>query len=207
MKSRLALFTALLITLGACSSTPKVSEVTVGPRLEQKEYASLVEKYTVSDKQYDGFYAKFEVYATLLNTDVQTAVLQKTMDTLQANSLTAQKEREKLFQENSNSTKVFLSFFTPTRRVNDLAKGNTLWKIYLEANGEKYEGKATKRSTPYEALVMMFPHHSRWAIPYDVTFPVPLSAVEKSDSYFIITSSLGSTRMKFPAVSGGGLTP
>lgn len=196
------LLSLLALTLTSCSSTPKESEAVVGPRLSQREYAQLIERNTSGDKKYDGFYAVFEVYATLMNSDVQTAVLQKTTDTLQWSAQTAQKEREKLFQENSNSTKVFLSFFTPTRRINDLAKGNSLWKIYLETNGEKYEGRVTKRNTPFEALSIMFPHHSRWAIAYDVSFPVPLSAVEKSESYFIITSSLGSARLKFNPVSG-----
>lgn len=200
-----------VVFLTACSTTPKSSEVSVGPRLSQGEYAKLIEKYSAQDKKYDGFYNIFEAYATLLNTDVQTAVLQKTTDAMQWDARTAQKEREKIFQENSNSTKVFLSFFTPTRRLNDLQKGNTMWKVYLETGGEKYEGKATKKSIPLEALQLMYPYHTRWAIGYDITFPIPLSAVEKNESFLVITSSLGATRLRFAPVedaitSSGGFT-
>lgn len=186
----------------SCSNAPKESEVEVGPRMKQDEYSMLIDKYTAKDKQYDGFYNKFEAYATILNTDVQTAVLQKSTDAMQWDSQNAQKERDKMFQENSNSTKVFLSFFTPNRRINDLQKGNTMWKIYLEAHGEKYEGKAVKKSMPLEALQLMYPYHTRWNIGYDLTFPIPLSAIEKGESYLVITSSIGSTKLKFAPVKG-----
>ncbi|MEK6554754.1 MAG: hypothetical protein AABZ31_05915 [Bdellovibrionota bacterium] len=188
---------ASAVSTVGCSSAEKNHETEVGPRMSDLEYRIMVEKNTKTAQKYEGFYNTLEVRSTFINSDVQAAILQKQSEILQWDSKTAQAAREKMFQENSNSTKFFVSFFVPTRRLNDLHKPNTIWKIYLEANGEKYEGKATKRTEPLEALQALFPAHSRWAIPYDVTFSVPLSAVDKSNVKLTFTSSVAQAELNF----------
>lgn len=185
---------------GAGCASSRVADGDVGPRLSDGAYRKLFDKHSRDDRQYSGFQNTLEVHATFLNSDIQTAVLQRDADTLLWDSRTAQSEREKIFQQNSNATKFFLSFFVPTPRLNDLAKPNSVWKIYLEANGERYQGKAEKIKRPLEAILASYPTHTRWGQPYEVTFPVPLSVVENYPVKFIITGGIASSILQFDAV-------
>lgn len=199
MINKIALVLAFAFT-AACASAPK-SDSDVGPRLDDIAYRALFEKNSRNDQQYNGFQNTLEIHATFLNSDIQTVILQKNADNLQWDSKTAQQEREKLFQQNSNSTKFFVSFFVPTPRLNDLNKPNSIWKIILEANGEKYPGKAERMKRPLETLQATYPTHTRWGVPYEVTFPVPLSMVENGEVKLIITSNIAASNLKFAPVS------
>lgn len=187
-----------LISAG-CSTTDVKSDANVGPRLTDVEYRTQIEKNTRAEQTYQGFYNTLDVRVVFINSDVQTAILQKTADALQWDMTTAQAEREKMFQENSNSTKFFMSLYVPTRRLNNLEKPNTIWKVYLEYNGEKFEGRVKKKKEPFEALQATFPAHTRWAFPYEVTFDTPLGAVEGQELKFTITSSVAQATLTFPA--------
>lgn len=194
----LLLAVSVLFTQGC--ATANHSEADVGPRLDDGAYRRLFDKNSRDDRKYSGFQNTLEVHATFLNSDIQTAVLQRDADTMLWDSATAQAEREKIFQQNSNSTKFFLSFFVPVPRLNDLAKPNSVWKIYLEANGERYPGKAEKIKRPLEAIIATYPTHTRWGQPYEITFPVPLSMVESHPVKFIVTGGVASSVLQFDAV-------
>jgi hypothetical protein len=185
-----------MLTLSCASTQPQSSNV-VGMQMSQSQYENLIDKHTQRAQKYDGFYNKFEVFATFLNTEVQTAILQRRSDVYQWDMTQAQKEREKMFQENSTETRFAVSFFVPSARLNDLHKGASIWKLYIETNGQRYEGKATRRNGKLEDLQAIYPYHNRWSIPYDVVFKVPLSAVEQSPVKFIITSSQGSATFDY----------
>jgi hypothetical protein len=195
----IALTTALLLSLivagTGCQSANRGADA--GPRLGDHDYGSLLAKHTRHDASYEGFYNKFELHVLFLNTQVQTAILQKRSDTLVWDTATAQRERERVFQENATQTRFFMSFFSPAYRVNDLHKGTSIWKIYLEVDGKRYEGKVVKSKAKLEELQATYPFHTRWGLPLEVTFSVPLSGVEKSNPVFILTSSQGSSRLKF----------
>jgi hypothetical protein len=165
--------------------------------LDEKAYSDLIMRNTRHDIQYDGFYNKFEIYATFLNTQTQSAILQKNSDVYQWDTAEAQKQREKVFQENSTETRFAVSFFVPSVRLNDLHKGSSIWKIYLETNGQRYEGKTTRRNGKLEDIQATFPYHNRWSVPYEVVFKVPLTAVEQGPVHFILTSSQGTTKFEY----------
>jgi hypothetical protein len=120
----------------------------------------LIEKYTRHDLQYDGVYNRFEAYATFLNSDTQATILQKRSDVLEWDQAQAQKERERLFQENATQTKFFLSFFVPSVKLNDLHKGTSIWKLYLEAGGKRYEGKVMKHNGKVEDINSIYPYRA-----------------------------------------------
>lgn len=189
---------ALLFSLFqiSCASTTK-SGADVGGRMSDGEYESLIKKNTRHDLQYDGFYNKFEVHATFINTEVQTALLQKMSDTFSWKEFEAQKERDKMFQENAKQTKFALSFFVPSVRLNDLHKGTSIWKIYLEVDGERYDGRTTRRNGKLEDIQAQLPYHNRWSVPYDVAFNIPLSGVEGKSITLVITSSQGTSRLSY----------
>ncbi len=200
------LFVCLLMQLG-CANKPTATaggDAGADPmaseaELDARGYNDLILRNTRHDQQYDGVYNKFEVYATFLNSRVQTAVLKKKGEAFQWSAKQLQTEREKLFQENSTQTKFALSFYVPSVRLNDLNKGSSIWKVYLEAGGQRYEGKASRRTTKLEDIISMFPYHNRWSTAYELVFTVPLSGVEVPGQpvTFIITSMQGTISLKY----------
>lgn len=190
-----------LFLLTSCASGDKsegtIAAGDVGPKLSERKYGNLIGAHTRSNQKYEGFYNKFEASVTFLNSDVQTYILQRKNDVLQWDQPTAQKERERLFQENSTETRFALSLYTPSPRLNDLHKGSSIWKVYLEANGQRYTGRAQKRNGKLEDLQAIFPYHNRWSVPYDIIFPVPLSATESGAVKLILTSSQGTAEFEF----------
>ncbi|MCB0351229.1 MAG: hypothetical protein KDD38_08605 [Bdellovibrionales bacterium] len=187
--------TTTLLTL-ACSTTPKQG-AEISSRMDTSAYKNLIQENTRHAIDYEGFYNKFEIYATFINTDVQTAILQRRSDSLQWDTRKAQSEREKLFQESATQTHFAVSFYVPSVRLNDLHKGNSIWKIYLVSGGERYEGRATKQNGKLEDLLAIYPYHNRWSIAYEVTFNIPLSAVEGKPATLIITSTQGTAELQF----------
>lgn len=186
---------SLILATGCASGLKNGTEI--GSRLDEGTYKNLIMRNTRHDIQYDGFYNKFEIYATFLNTQTQSAILQKNSDVFQWDTAEAQKQREKVFQENSTETRFAISFFVPSVRLNDLHKGASIWKIYLEANGQRYEGKASRHNGKLEDIQATFPYHNRWSVPYEVVFKVPLTAVEQGPVRFILTSSQGTSKFDF----------
>jgi hypothetical protein len=195
---RMFLFSLIALPLVSCMSPTIKSGAPIGTALSDSEYSKLMSTNTEHKIEYDGFYNKFEVFVTYMNSDVQSAYLQRRSDVLQWDVKTAQTERDKMFQENSTQTKFSMSLFTPTSRLNDLHKGTSIWKLYLEVDGQRYEGKPSKRNIKLEDHIALFPQHNRWSTPYEIVFQNPLSISEKSDVKFIITSSQGSAEFTFP---------
>jgi hypothetical protein len=186
----------LLISLAiGCASTPKSDD-----QISESDYTSLVEEYTRGDRDYKGFYNSFEISMTLLNSPIQTAQVNRRSEYYQWSDTTKLSEREKVFQEMSSGTKVFISFFTPEREADDLDKMNTIWKIYLMSNGQRYQGAVKRVKTKSAELQVLYPGYSRFATPYMVTFNVPTASIEKTDAELTITGPVGTLTKKFPGL-------
>lgn len=186
----------LAVVLTACATaSPKGADI--GPRLDPAKYASILKVNTISEKKYDGFYQLYEAHVTFIDSEVQTAILQRKSDVYQWNQEMAQKEREKMFQENSNTTKFVMVFFSPRTRFTDLHKKSSVWKVYLDVNGQRYESEIKKVQGPYDAIQAIYPAHNRFSTTYEVEFKIPSSAVESADAAFILTSTLGTTQFNF----------
>jgi hypothetical protein len=189
---------SLISTFGILGCTHnEIQGAEVGTRLDASSYADIIKKYTQHDVRYEGMYNKFEIYATFINTEMQAAKLQKMSDIYQWDIKKAQSERERLFQENSSETKFVISFYVPTGRLNDLNKASSGWKLYLESNGQRYEGHAVRSGQKLEDIQALWPYHNRWSTSYEITFSVPMTAVEKSPVTFIITGSQGKSILKY----------
>ncbi|MGE0528975.1 MAG: hypothetical protein AB7G93_19115 [Bdellovibrionales bacterium] len=199
---RLLLSLSLLFVLSACAqkpvSAPESPAEAVAP-LPAEEYKGLIGKYTMGTDQYSGFYQTFQADVTILNTRVMTAVLRQRGAFLQWDTREYQREREKFLQEASAYSKFFLRFFSPEREYADLHKGKSIWKVYLEVGGSRFEGKVRKMDQKLVELQTLFPHVDRFSVAYEVTFNVPMTTVERSPSKVVLTSSLGAAEFKFPA--------
>lgn len=195
--SRIILIAALL-GLAACASTRSSSDNVI-QGLGEHEYASLIKKHTTRTNQYSGFYQTFQADMTMLTTEVQSAALKQRGQFLQWDQRQFQSERDKMVQEAAAYSKFFLRFYSPEHDYDDLNKGKTIWKVYLDYNGSRFEGKVKKLTEKYVELRTIYPYLDRFSTPYEVQFNVPMTTIESGDCKVVLTSSLGSAEFHFPA--------
>jgi hypothetical protein len=160
-------------------------------------YFSLTDKNTVNRKMYDGFNQTFEINATFLKTDLSRAQLDQRARIYQWNVDQYSKSKSELETSLSKETKIFFDFFVPERHQDDLNKIKTSWRIFLDAGGKRYEGKAEKFKTILADIQSLYPTHNRFFTPYMLTFPVPVSIIENGPSKLTITGPVGSTSIDF----------
>ncbi len=171
--------TILFLMLSACATTY------TNPNLKlaaESEYYSSLEEKTRKEKIYDGLYAKLEFTAVMLTTELSHLQVDQNARIYQWDLDRYSNEKSKVDSDLTKQTFVFLSFFTPERKNDDLHKPKTLWRVFLDANGKRYEGKVEKVKTLFAEVQTLYPAHNRWSTPYKITFPVPVSQIENSTS-------------------------
>ena len=168
--------------------------------IDESDYYSTVDKNARRKQVYDGFYATMDFSAVLLNTPTSRARVDQNARIYQWDSDKYKDEKAKAESNLAKQTEVFLSFYVPDRKNDDLNKTKTLWKIFLDANGKRYEGKAEKIKTVIAEVIAIYPQHNRWSTPYKVTFNVPTSYVEASPVKLTLTGPVGSASVDFDPV-------
>lgn len=193
---------AATLWLSACSSSKKNEPSAASPATvtSDSEYEAIIDRFTRMAQKYKGFYNLYEVHVTLQNSLVRSAMLQRLSEYQQWDPETLRQSREKMFQEMSTESSVTLSFFSPDKGHNDLDKGNSIWKVYLENQGKRYVGKIKKDKNKYVQLQTLFPHHTRFSTAYEVIFPVPMTSIENHPTSIVLSSSVGTSRFEFPAI-------
>lgn len=189
---RLIACATILLSLSCTSTNGTRDSATI-----EKDYLRVVERYSSGDKKYNGFYNRFEIHSTLLNTEVKLAQLERKADYYQWSDSLKLTEKEKVFQEMSTATQLFLSFFTPEKEADDLDKQNSIWRVYLVANGQRYQGEVRKMKGKLTELMVLYPIHNRFATAYSVSFNVSTQEVEKSNVEILITGPLGESKLAF----------
>lgn len=194
-------FPLLLITLSALtfSCATRLKTPTGVPDISISDYESAVTDRTQKIEVYDGFYNKLTVQATWLDSKLSDNALSYNARLSQWNEETYKEERAKKVNKNAESTEFFISFYTPERKHSDLVGSKNLWKIFLDVNGQRYQGKATKIKMLFSEVQALYPHHNRWSYPYIVTFPVATSLVENKDAVLTFTGAVGSAQLNFKA--------
>lgn len=191
------LLVSLLLLTAGCAHQPTVGPNQVQP-MGEGEYLSLLRKNTSRADKYSGFYQTFQADVTILTTEVQSSVLRQKAHFLQWDQKQYQQEREKSLQESNAYAKFFMRFYSPERDYDDLHKGKTIWKVFLEYSGTRFEGKVAKLSDKLIEVKTLFPNMDRFSTPYEITFNVPMTTIEQGTSKLILTSSLGSAEFSFP---------
>ena len=197
-----ALIFASLLTIAACSNKPTQLDQAVMPEKGgvpdvSQAYDTLIERYSDGDSKYSGFYNNFEYKATLQNSTVREAVLLKKANYYLWPADKVQTERQKLMKEMAEETEIFVSFFTPDRKNDNLSEEKAIWRVYLEAGGRRYQGKARKVKSLLAELQTLYPYHNRWTTPYELKFAIPTSVIETQESTLTITGPLGSRTVRF----------
>ncbi len=184
----------LLISFALIScSNPDVPE----DRPEYNRHKELINQFSGGDEINSGFYNHFAFKATLLNTPTYESIIGQKASFYKWSTPKLLSEREKVEQNSSSETKVFMSFFTPNRKDDNFTDKNSIWKVYLESNGQRYEGKVVKdRRRPTE-LQKLYPYHSKWNSAYMIKFNVPTSRIENKPSKFTVTGPMGSKEVTF----------
>ncbi len=182
---------SLVLTVG-CSSL----EVPSGT---PEEYVKAIDAYSAGEVEYVGAYNNFKYRATLLNTAIQNALIDRKASLYLWDDGKKQQELAIMQADNATTTKIFLSFFTPARRDDNLATPKTIWALYLETPQGRYTGVVKRiRISPTE-LMTIYPYHNRFSTAYSVEFPVPLSTIEGQAAKLTITGPLGTKTIEFPA--------
>lgn len=193
-----------LAFLSASCSTTSMTETAppaegTAPEVEPS-YDRIIESFSAGDSEYSGFYNNFEYKATLLNSSIRSALLNRQASYYQWEREKTLAEREKQQKEMAAETEVFVSFFTPDRKNDNLSDLKTIWRVYLEAGGRRYQGKVKKVRLLLAELQTLYPYHTRWNTPYSVSFSVPTTAIESQTTTLTITGPLGTRAVNFPAV-------
>jgi hypothetical protein len=197
--SRLAavFFAALTAAaLGCAHQVPTRPDGVEG--LSAAEYGGVVRAYTVQVNKYSGFYQTFQADMTILSTEMQTAALKQRANFQQWDQKHYLAEREKMLQDASAYSKFFMRFFSPEHDYDDLQKDKSIWKIYLDYNGQRFEGKVKKLKEKFVELATIYPYFDRFSTAYEITFNVPMSTVENGPCKVTLTSSLGTAEFSFP---------
>jgi hypothetical protein len=168
--------------------------------MEEKDYYSTIDKNTKRRRVYDGFYATMEFSAVLLNTPAARARVDQMARIYQWDLDKYKDEKAKTENNLAKQTEIFLSFYVPNSKNDDLNKSKTLWKIFFDANGKRYEGKVEKIKTLIAEVSNLYPGHSRWGTPYKLTFNVPTSLVEAGVTKLTLTGPVGSAFVEFDPV-------
>lgn len=182
-----------LAALGCATQPPPAGSdlVTSG------DYTRLVENHTDTTKSYDGFMNILDISATELTSAVQLAQVDQYARVYQWNPEQYRNEKEKVRADFPKQTEIFLSFFVPDRKHDDLEKSHSKWKIFLDVGDKRYEGKATRVKGLLAELQILYPHHTRWHTAYRLTFPVPVTQVETQPTRLVLTGPVASANLDF----------
>lgn len=201
MKSLISkLFFCGLICLGASSCTTKPVEGMESNIISQSDYEKILEQNTKSIEKYNGLYNTANVSATLLRPSMVQTQLKQSARLYQWDPVKFQDELKKKTDQMAKTTEIFVSFYTPEKKHDDLNKSQTLWKIFLDVEGKRFEGKATKIKLLTNEVQGLYPYHTRFGTPYNITFPVSATSVGTNPAKLTITGTVDSISLDFQSL-------
>jgi hypothetical protein len=186
------------MVLASCS-TPRLENVAekevFGSSMSDSEYTDILEKYTKEARGYSGLHNVFHFKVIHLTDEVIRAVARRKALYYQWTERQLREYLESEIQSTASRTKLFLSFYTPNRKHDDLNASNSMWKLYLKNENRRLTGKARKLADPVAKIAAIFPFHDNWSSPYEVEFPVSSSEINLGDAMFTVTGSLGAAEV------------
>lgn len=183
-----------LFQIGCATSLPMPAGI---QELSPGDFENLITKKTKKIEIYQGLENKLTVAATWLDSETSEGLLAHSARLAQWEEPKYKEERFRLVTKHTDRTEFFVSFYTPERKLADLANTKNLWKIYLDVNGQRYEGKATKMKQLLTEIQALYPHHNRWSTPFMVSFPVSTALTENKPALMTLTGAVGSAQLKF----------
>lgn len=197
MKFLITFALGVVIFTSACTTTKDSIGSSIN-LISESDYQKVISENTRQKQIYSGLYNTMDLTATVLNSKVAAAQTDQMarLYIWDANKYT--QEKVKADDKVTKETEFFVSFFTPERKHDDLHKNQTLWKIFLDAGGKRYEGKVKKIKLLTEEIQGMYSYHNRFSTPYSVVFPVASRDIENmKDIKLTITGPVGSATLEF----------
>ena len=191
---QLVLVLSFLFVAACATRLPLIAGV---KDISSGEYSSLVEAKTQKSEVYDGLYNKLTVQLTRVDAEMTENILAYSAKLSQWSEAVYQDEKSKMISNHSTQTEFFLSFFIPEKKHDNLNIKKTTWKVYLDVNGQRYEGIAVRNKSLFLDLEAIYPHHNRWSTAYTLTFPVSTASTEGKNLTVTITGPIASTQVKF----------
>lgn len=190
------LYHLLFLTLFSSCATQVITPVGMQV-MSEREYEHTIEEGTQREQLYSSLQNILEIHATLLNSKVTHAILDQNAR-LYLWDITKYAEEQKKFKESAQSETIFfVSFYTPERKHDDLSKSKSLWKIFLDVKGRRYEGTATKIKLTTTEIRSIYPFHNRFSTGYFIKFPVPMEANEGHTMKLTLTGAVGSLSLVY----------
>ncbi len=187
-------FLSFILTVGCATTIVSTTGLVL---ISETEYRKILEQQTLRDQRYQGLYNVFDLSATLVDSRLSQAQLEQSARLYQWDRAQFQAEKNKVDQTLKDQTEIFLSFYTPEKKNDDLNKSGTQWRVYLESGGRRWEGKVKKIKTTLSEVQGIYPHHTRFATPYSITFPVATAEVTAQDVQFLLAGPAGTTKLEF----------
>lgn len=184
----------LALLLSSCASTYENPQLKL---VSERDYFSGIDKATEKKQIYDGFMNVLDISATLMTTQNSRNQIDHKARIYQWAPEQYEKEKSKMESDLTKETVIYLSFFVPERKHDDLHKKNSNWKIFLDVAGKRYEGKAEKSKAQLSEIQSLYPHHTRWQTAYRITFNVPTVVAETGSPKFTLTGPVASTSVQF----------
>jgi hypothetical protein len=161
-------------------------------------YIKVIESYSAGEVEYVGAYNHFNFRATMMNSTIQNAVIERKAALYLWDEVKKQQELAAMQIDNPTTTKVFMSFYTPDRRDDNLSTPKSIWALYLETSQGRYTGVAKRVRTSPTELMTLYPSHNRFTTAYFVEFPVSLASVEGQTLKLTVTGPLGTKSVDIP---------
>jgi hypothetical protein len=165
--------------------------------MSESEFEKTTENYSNHIQVYSGLYNTVDMTGTLLNSAVAKAQLDQNARKYQWDAARYTTEKASFDARMQNETEIFLSFYTPERKHDDLHKNQTLWKIFLDTNNKRLEGKVKKVKLLTQEIRSLYPYHTTFATAYSITFAIPTRLVELSSSKLTVTGPVGTASLDF----------
>lgn len=179
----------------SCSTTgPQNSDV---PSMSESEYEEIFNKKTNKIETYSGLTNALTFSATEIDSEMIHATLARSARIYEWNSSKLQEETAKSKQNIDSKSEFFLTVYTPERNHNNLNSTTSIWKIYLDVNNQRYEGKATKVKGQLVDIQSVYPSHNRFSTPYKIEFPISLVSIANAPKSITLTGPKASAKVDF----------
>ncbi len=151
--------------LFACTTPEKKYESQLN-LISENQYAEIIDTQMIHDQAYDGLYNTIDMKTVPLNSKVSLAQVDQTARQYLWDETKYNEEKNKTQQKLDKESQIFVSFFTPEKKHDDLAKNKTLWKIFIDVDGHRYEGKASKIKLLESEIKGLYSFHNKFSTPY-----------------------------------------
>jgi hypothetical protein len=173
-----------------CTSASKLDR-------NSKDYYTTVKEYTDRSEYYEGFMNVFQMQGTVLNSQVLNGQVEKKAQSFAWNESQRLEEQAKVDNSLRTQTTVFLSFYSPENKINNLDSASSIWRVFLDVNNKRYVGSVSTYVGFANEASLFYPYHSVFAKAYLVKFAVPMINIQDYPMKLTVTGTIGSDSLNF----------